>query len=78
MLAPRLLEGLTVPNSSAQVLVTLANGDVVGPVETFKRFDEAGHTVNEQIARDASAVIPIPAPTEKAAVNARASATRLE
>ena len=34
---PWLLECLTVPNSSAQVLVTLANGDVVGPVETFKR-----------------------------------------
>jgi sialidase-1 len=36
------MTGLTVPNSSAQVLVTLANGDVVGPLETFKAFDEPG------------------------------------
>ena len=36
------MTGLTVPNSSAQVLVTLTNGDVVCPLETFKAFDEPG------------------------------------
>ncbi len=39
---PWRMTGTTVPNSSAQVLVTLANGDVVGPLETFKAFDEPG------------------------------------
>ena len=34
--------GLTVPNSSAQMMVTLANGDVLCSLETFKHFDEPG------------------------------------
>ena len=36
------MEGLTVPNSSAQVLVRTASGSVLTPLETFKDFDEAG------------------------------------
>jgi hypothetical protein len=39
---PHLLEGLTVPNSSAQCLVTLADGTAMTPVETFKDFEERG------------------------------------
>ena len=34
--------GLTVPNSSAQMMGTLANGDVLCSLETFKHFDEPG------------------------------------
>ena len=40
--APWPMEGLTVPNSSAQVLVTLPSGLVVCPLETFKDFAEPG------------------------------------
>ena len=42
------MTGMTVPNSSAQVLVTLSNGDVVGPLETFKTFDEPGLSARER------------------------------
>jgi Neuraminidase (sialidase) len=36
------MEGMSVPNSSAQHLVTLPNGDILCPLETFKAFDEPG------------------------------------
>ena len=36
------MEGMTVRNSSAQVLVRTASGSVLTPLETFKDFDEAG------------------------------------
>lgn len=38
----REMTGLTVLNSSAQLLLTLPDGDVLCPLETFKRFDEPG------------------------------------
>ena len=40
--APWPMEGMTVRNSSAQVLVRTASGSVLTPLETFKDFDEAG------------------------------------
>ena len=36
------MDGLSVPNSSAQVLVTLPDGTVLCPLETFKDFAEPG------------------------------------
>jgi hypothetical protein len=40
--APWTMSGLTVPNSSAQMMVTLADGDILCSLETFKHFDEPG------------------------------------
>ena len=39
---PWTMSGLTVPNSSAQMLLTLMDGDVLCSLETFKHFDEPG------------------------------------
>ena len=50
------MTGLTVPNSSAQVLVTLSSGTVVCPTETFKDFEATGpwrHRVDVIRSRDA-------------------------
>ena len=36
------MDGMTVPNSSAQGLVVLPDGQILAPLETFKTFDEPG------------------------------------